>query len=170
MSLLTWLGIPLGVQDEENAPISSPTHHYNTVDHDNASRQPLAGEKPTKSWLAKLWSGFDTKYMKPFLTHSNPTLMETLPSCCLPLGRWLTSDEQLARHPAMMSRDYVNQESHMSDSHPSEAGAGATQFTDEPSGGFGKNNESKSAMMPQLTSPDKTGDTLNVVKQMPSHI
>jgi hypothetical protein len=41
--------------------------------------------------------------MKPLLTHSNPTLMETLPACCLPLGRMLTSTEQLMRHPSMMN-------------------------------------------------------------------
>lgn len=165
MSLLTWLGIPLGVQDEENAPITSPTHHYNTVDHDNPNRSPLAGEKPGKSWMAKLWSGFDTRYMKPFLTHSNPTLMETLPSCCLPLGRWLTSDEQLARHPAMMSREeYANQESRLSEEANEPEAGGAF------GGAEGKNNDSGSAMMPQLTSPNKNGASLNVVKQMPSHI
>ena len=40
--------------------------------------------------------------MKPLLTHSNPTLMETMPSCCLGLSRMLTSTEQLSRHPAMI--------------------------------------------------------------------
>ena len=40
--------------------------------------------------------------MKPLLTHSNPTLMETMPACCLGLSRILTSTEQLSRHPAMM--------------------------------------------------------------------
>ncbi len=60
------------------------------------------GTVPGKSWLARIWSGFDTKYMKPLLTHSNPTLMETLPECCLPLARVFTSSEQLAKHPAMM--------------------------------------------------------------------
>lgn len=98
MSLLTWLGIPLGVNDDENAPLASPAHRYDAVNNDNNLGP---GERPSKSWLAKLWSGFDSKYMKPFLTHSNPTLMETLPNCCMPIGRWLTSSEQLARHPAM---------------------------------------------------------------------
>ena len=48
-----------------------------------------------KSWLARIWGGFDTKYMKPLLTHSKPTLMETLPPCCLPVARMLTTSEQL---------------------------------------------------------------------------
>jgi hypothetical protein len=59
--------------------------------------------------MARMWSGFDIKYMKPLLTHSNPTLMETLPGCCLPLARILTSSEQLAKHPAMqISREDSN--------------------------------------------------------------
>lgn len=35
--------------------------------------------------------------MKPFLTNSRPTLMETLPSFCLPLARILTTTEQLTQ-------------------------------------------------------------------------
>jgi sodium/hydrogen exchanger-like protein 6/7 len=52
-----------------------------------------------KSCLAKYWSIFDHRYMKPLLTHTNPTLMDTLPVCCLPLGRLLTSTKQLLRNP-----------------------------------------------------------------------
>ena len=51
--------------------------------------------------MARLWSDFDNSYMKPFLTHSSPSLMETLPDCCLPISRMLTSPEQLANHPKM---------------------------------------------------------------------
>ncbi len=103
MTLLTWLGIPLGVdsdEDENKTPLSaqaSPNHQYNSV-------VPPGSTPAGKSIAAKAWSGFDTKYMKPLLTHSNPTLMETLPSFCLPMARVLTSTEQLSRHPAMMSR------------------------------------------------------------------
>ena len=60
------------------------------------------GITPEKSWLARLWNGVDDKFMKPLLTHSNPTLMETMPGCCLGLARILTSSEQLSKHPAMM--------------------------------------------------------------------
>jgi solute carrier family 9 (sodium/hydrogen exchanger), member 6/7 len=35
--------------------------------------------------------------MKPLLTNSRPTLMETLPSFCLPLARLLTTTEQLTQ-------------------------------------------------------------------------
>lgn len=32
--------------------------------------------------------------MKPFFTHARPTLIETVPKCCLPLARLLTTREQ----------------------------------------------------------------------------
>lgn len=36
-------------------------------------------------------------YMKPLLTHSRPTLLETLPVCCNPVARLLTTTEQLTQ-------------------------------------------------------------------------
>ena len=68
----------------------------------NGADSPLGGA-PGKSALARLWSRMDDNLMKPLLTHSNPTLMETMPGCCLPLARLLTSTEQLAKHPAMQN-------------------------------------------------------------------
>ena len=38
---------------------------------------------------------FGFRILKPFLTHSRPTLMETLPACCMPLAKLLTTEEQL---------------------------------------------------------------------------
>lgn len=35
--------------------------------------------------------------MKPLLTHSRPTLLETLPVCCNPVARLLTTTEQLTQ-------------------------------------------------------------------------
>lgn len=102
MSMLTWLGIPLGVNDNENAPLHTS---YTNVDNDHGAddAQHPRGSRPHKSYLARIWSNFDNRYMKPFLTHSNPTLMETMPTCCLPMTRLLTSKDQLSRHPAMMT-------------------------------------------------------------------
>merc|ERR1719369_560126 len=58
-------------------------------------------QRPEKSWLALHWAGLDKKIFKPLLTHSYPTLMDTLPNKCLPLGRIFTSKEQLMKHPMM---------------------------------------------------------------------
>nr|CAD7443390.1 unnamed protein product [Timema bartmani] len=48
-----------------------------------------------KALLARLWGDFDSRYMKPFLTHTRPTLLETLPVCCNSLARLLTTTEQM---------------------------------------------------------------------------
>jgi hypothetical protein len=56
---------------------------------------PGSSARTDKAWLARIWGGFDTKYMKPLLTHSRPTLMETLPPFCAPVARMLTTAEQL---------------------------------------------------------------------------
>ena len=110
VSLLTWFDIPLGVEDDEDkAPLTAsatPTHNYSSMSE--APPLPPGNTPADKSMAAKAWSGFDTKYMKPLLTHSNPTLMETLPDCCGSMGRLLTSTEQLSKHPAMMNSSTQN--------------------------------------------------------------
>ena len=64
---------------------------------------PLGNTPADKSMAAQAWSRFDSKYMKPFLTHSNPTLMGMLPDCCSSVTQLLTSTQQLARHPATVN-------------------------------------------------------------------
>ena len=59
---------------------------------------PGSGIKPNeKALLARIWGDFDTRYMKPLLTHSRPTLLETLPVCCTPLARILTTTQQMTQ-------------------------------------------------------------------------
>ena len=83
--------IPIGVEDDDednkSAPLSAnatPNHTYNSMQTGVSIEATIPpGNIPAdKSIAAKAWSGFDAKYMKPLLTHSNPTLMETLPDCC----------------------------------------------------------------------------------------
>jgi hypothetical protein len=58
----------------------------------------LEGPKPNeKAWMARIWADFDVRYMKPFLTHARPTLLDTLPVCCNPIARLLTTTEQLTQ-------------------------------------------------------------------------
>ena len=47
--------------------------------------------------------------MKPFLTNSRPTLMETLPKCMTPLARILTTTEQLTQ--SGQSRNKIDSDS-----------------------------------------------------------
>lgn len=112
LSILTWLGIPTGATDDrENEPLTpDPSRSYSTVLGDPGDPVLGPGQKPEKSLLARGWSGFDNKYLKPLLTHSNPTLMETMPGGCLSLARLLTSSEQLARHPMMSTNHSLSQD------------------------------------------------------------
>ncbi|XP_060515933.1 sodium/hydrogen exchanger 6 [Cylas formicarius] len=110
MNLLRWLQIPLGI-DEETEALSVNDHHsvYNSMERGsggitprgewtdlNRSGQPKSNGND-KAVLARVWGSFDTKYMKPLLTHSRPTLLETLPVCCNPLARLLTTTEQMTQ-------------------------------------------------------------------------
>ncbi|XP_061581622.1 sodium/hydrogen exchanger 6a [Cololabis saira] len=49
--------------------------------------------KQESAWLFRIWYNFDHNYMKPILTHSGPPLTATLPACCGPLARLLTSPQ-----------------------------------------------------------------------------
>jgi len=182
LSLLTWLGIPLGVEEDESHPISSPGRGgYDSVagpsvggGHiasplDDRSPAPLGGQQPEreppggvpdKSWLAKLWSGFDCKYMKPLLTHASPTLMETLPACCYPLARVLTSQEQLENHPSFRDGGFSRQNSSVS----AEEGVSkiASQSSDESDGGGGGGGDGYTV--------HPRGKTSSSTKPMTSHI
>lgn len=55
--------------------------------------------------MARIWGSFDTHYMKPLLTHSRPTLLETLPVCCSPIARLLTTTEQMTQDNDNRPRD-----------------------------------------------------------------
>jgi len=105
-SMLGWLGIPIGVEEEigETAPfVNSPLNTYQTVEGDSGNAT-SSHSKQDKSLMARQWSDIDNKFLKPLLTHCNPTLLDTMPTRCLPLGRIFTSNAQLANHP-LMNRD-----------------------------------------------------------------
>ena len=48
-----------------------------------------------RSCMARLWKGFDAKFMKPLLTSARPSLAETLPQFCAPCAQFFTSAEQM---------------------------------------------------------------------------
>ncbi|XP_065719541.2 sodium/hydrogen exchanger 6 isoform X6 [Drosophila suzukii] len=121
--LLNWLKIPVGVDDEteqlNNYQVHSDVENGGggrgklrlsggtesnldtPADGPNGSLGgPSGGRRRNsheKAILARIWANFDTKYMKPLLTHSRPTLLETLPVCCNPIARLLTTTQQLTQ-------------------------------------------------------------------------
>jgi len=116
ISVLNWLGIQTGIVEDQsehdpivNSPVTEGSVYQSVEEGGNnndtglsQSQTPGNGmRKPEKSWLAKQWAGVDNRYFKPLLTHSYPTLMDTLPNRCLSLGRVFTSREQIMRHPMM---------------------------------------------------------------------
>uniref|UniRef100_A0A4W3JJF7 Sodium/hydrogen exchanger n=1 Tax=Callorhinchus milii TaxID=7868 RepID=A0A4W3JJF7_CALMI len=58
---------------------------------DDAHPERGSRTKQESAWLFRLWYSFDHNYLKPILTHSGPPLTTTLPACCGPLARCLTS-------------------------------------------------------------------------------
>ncbi|XP_022657787.1 sodium/hydrogen exchanger 7-like isoform X4 [Varroa jacobsoni] len=111
-TLLRWLNIPVGSEDHDqellNITAAAAAAHAAQAQQGGASNRPGDPRSPTsgeplksppyeKAWLVRKWYNFDVRFMKPFLTHSRPTLIETLPSCCLPVAHLLTSTEQLTQ-------------------------------------------------------------------------
>lgn len=117
-SLLSVLDIDQGIQenDQEMQPFSKPTNNLkkNIANQSNQStinltvKSSFNSNEPTvnscyitqqvldeKAWLVKKWYFFDCKVLKPLLTNSNPTLINTLPNLFQPLARLLTTNEQL---------------------------------------------------------------------------
>ncbi|XP_065081095.1 sodium/hydrogen exchanger 7 isoform X5 [Ochlerotatus camptorhynchus] len=96
--LLNWLKIPVGVDDETEAlPYQGVRSDLENQDSEGATTPGGTRRGNEKAVLARVWGNFDTRYMKPLLTHSRPTLLETLPVCLSPLARLLTTTEQLTQ-------------------------------------------------------------------------
>ncbi|KAJ8347924.1 hypothetical protein SKAU_G00265130 [Synaphobranchus kaupii] len=77
--MLSCMHIRVGVDSDQD---SSTTVLDGTVRRSN---------KHESAWPFRLWYNFDHNYLKPILTHSGPPLTATLPACCGPLARCLTS-------------------------------------------------------------------------------
>jgi len=112
-AMLSYLKIRVGVSDEDMSMHSiANTRTYNSTDsirsiESMGSNDPNPAETHThqqtrepknlqKSWAAAKWYHVDSRFFKPLLTNHQPSLMDTLPSCCLPLGRLLTTEAQMS--------------------------------------------------------------------------
>ncbi|XP_012278653.1 sodium/hydrogen exchanger 7 isoform X3 [Orussus abietinus] len=94
--MLSWLNIPVGVDEEVEGLSYNSVRSYNSM-QDGSLPGGGTSEVNEKALLARIWGNFDTRYMKPLLTHSRPTLLETLPVCCGPLARILTTTQQMTQ-------------------------------------------------------------------------
>ncbi|KAJ8351261.1 hypothetical protein SKAU_G00227370 [Synaphobranchus kaupii] len=79
--MLSCLHIRVGVDSDQDSSISIT---------DGTER---TSTKQESAWLFRIWYNFDHNYLKPILTHSGPPLTATLPTCCGPLARCLTSPQ-----------------------------------------------------------------------------
>uniref|UniRef100_A0A3B5AKK5 Sodium/hydrogen exchanger 6-like n=1 Tax=Stegastes partitus TaxID=144197 RepID=A0A3B5AKK5_9TELE len=81
MPMLSFMSIRVGVDsDQENS---------SSAVLDGSQRR---NTKHESAWPFRIWYNFD-RYLKPLLTHSGPPLTATLPACCGPLARCLTSPQ-----------------------------------------------------------------------------
>ncbi|KAK0180516.1 hypothetical protein PV327_006145 [Microctonus hyperodae] len=106
MQFLSWFKIPVGVDDEVEGLSHNTVRNYDSIHDGSAQSGTNFTQKPNeKALLARVWGDFDTRYMKPLLTHSRPTLLETLPVCCTPLARILTTVQQLSQEDVTRRAD-----------------------------------------------------------------
>ncbi|XP_060942010.1 sodium/hydrogen exchanger 6-like [Limanda limanda] len=80
--MLSFMSIPVGVdsdQDNSSSAVLDGSQRRNT--------------KHESAWPFRIWYNFDRNYLKPLLTHSGPPLTATMPACCGPLARCLTSPQ-----------------------------------------------------------------------------
>ncbi|XP_068248504.1 sodium/hydrogen exchanger 7 isoform X2 [Palaemon carinicauda] len=112
--VLSWLGIPVDVEDEETRHLNNFHPMRNgpgSEDGGDSDSCNLTSSKFEKAKLFRIWEQFDVRFMKPFLTNSRPTLLDTLPICCAPLARLLTTTDQLTQ-----DHDPLNDEMPLDDS------------------------------------------------------
>ena len=99
------LQIPVGARDEEREELlqrgdggAGDSSNFAAADANMSSNHGSWNNGlcsiSKKSWLARIWRGFDSKFMKPLLTSSRPSLMETMPRFCAPCAQFFTSAEQ----------------------------------------------------------------------------
>ncbi|KAM6907207.1 sodium/hydrogen exchanger 6-like [Xenentodon cancila] len=82
MPMLSFMHIPVGVDSDQE--------HSSSAVQDGSQRR---SNKHESAWPFRMWYIFDHNYLKPLLTHSGPPLTATLPACCGPLARCLTSPQ-----------------------------------------------------------------------------
>ncbi|TRY54616.1 hypothetical protein DNTS_001602 [Danionella cerebrum] len=78
---------------------------FQVLQGDGSQAEGQSKTKQESAWLFQLWYTFDHNYLKPILTHSGPPLTSTLPACCGPLARCLTSPQAYENHEPLPDND-----------------------------------------------------------------
>ncbi|KAM9482575.1 sodium/hydrogen exchanger 7 isoform 2-T2 [Clarias gariepinus] len=89
--MLSWLHIRVGVDPDQDLQPCGDS--FQVLQGDGSQQEGQSKTKQESAWLFRLWYTFDHNYLKPILTHSGPPLTTTLPACCGPLARCLTSPQ-----------------------------------------------------------------------------
>ncbi|XP_029905468.1 sodium/hydrogen exchanger 7 isoform X2 [Myripristis murdjan] len=101
--MLSWLHIRVGVDPDQDPQPSGD--NFQVLHGDGPQAEGQSKTKQESAWLFRLWYTFDHNYLKPILTHSGPPLTTTLPSCCGPLARCLTSPQAYENHEQLRDHD-----------------------------------------------------------------
>ncbi|KAM6963210.1 sodium/hydrogen exchanger 7 [Aplochiton taeniatus] len=101
--MLSMLHIRVGVDPDQDLQPSGD--NFMVLQGDGSQAEGLSKTKQESAWLFRLWYTFDHNYLKPMLTHSGPPLTTTLPACCGPLARCLTSPQAYENHEQLRDND-----------------------------------------------------------------
>ncbi|KAG7467191.1 hypothetical protein MATL_G00150720 [Megalops atlanticus] len=100
--MLSWLHIRVGVDPDQDL---QPCGDSFQVLQGDGTQPEGSKTKQESAWMFRLWYTFDHNYLKPILTHSGPPLTTTLPGCCGPLARCLTSPQAYENHEQLKETD-----------------------------------------------------------------
>nr|XP_036217881.1 sodium/hydrogen exchanger 6 isoform X25 [Bactrocera oleae] len=172
--LLNWLKIPVGVDEETEQLNNYRVRSDVDVDvegsgglGDTGAQTAMNVKRNEKAFLARIWGNFDSKYMKPLLTHSRPTLLETLPVCCNPVARLLTTTEQLTQDGGGLRRSDSDSDICIDDENfgaSSTNGNGAAGGLN--GGGGGSGSGGSAGMGPRRNSINRHTNFLNEANQL----
>uniref|UniRef100_A0A9J8A0V9 Sodium/hydrogen exchanger n=2 Tax=Cyprinus carpio TaxID=7962 RepID=A0A9J8A0V9_CYPCA len=98
-----WNYVRVGVDPDQDLQPCGDS--FQVLQGDGSQSEGQSKTKQESAWLFRLWYTFDHNYLKPILTHSGPPLTSTLPACCGPLARCLTSPQAYENHEPLQDND-----------------------------------------------------------------
>ncbi|CAL8255616.1 unnamed protein product [Merluccius merluccius] len=101
--MLSRLHIRVGVDPDQD--LQQSVDNFLVLQGEGSQVEGRSKTRQESAWLFRLWYSFDHNYLKPILTHSGPPLTTTLPPCCGPLARCLTSPQAYQDHEQLRAKD-----------------------------------------------------------------